>query len=189
MEGCILWKCIAVSTSEWWNNGYVVCEHEGHSNFKTENMELSPIAKTSSSFSSWDEPMSTIHETTCCASGVWFFITSLFRCVHRPCRLACSKMMHPPPYTHLKNLLNTWHKLLKQHTCMCVLNPEGRQHSMLGHDLTMQTLHLVSISISNPRLEMNSFLMWDKSQFPLSISLSQRYTCDHNQDGNPTLML
>lgn len=102
-------------------------ELEGHSRIKTRNSGHISKLEMFPSFLSWDEPLKTMQETTCCAPGVgFFFITSPLRCVHRPCRMARSK-------TPEESTKHTWHRL------MCMLNPEGCQQIMLEHDLTMQT--------------------------------------------------
>lgn len=96
--------------------------------------------------------LKTMHETTCCApGGVVFFITSLLRCVHRPCRTACSK-------TPEESTKHTRHRLL-MHVCM--LNPEGCQQIMLEHDLTMQTVHHQYQHFQAPQRRCN-LLLWDE---------------------------
>lgn len=62
---------------------------------------------------SWDEPLKTKHETTCCAQRVGSFIISLLRCVHGPCRFRCT-----PTHTHTSTWRIYWTHMT-QCLCMC----------------------------------------------------------------------
>lgn len=113
-----------------------------------------------------------MHETTCCAPGVGSFI--ILRCVHRPCRVACSKKMPPPPHTYIHTPEES-----TEHTNTCSSNTVVCVHAK---PRGLPTEHAGTWLVHANSTSRQYQLFWSNSKtisvmgwrvFPLSFSLSE----------------